>query len=265
MSEKHDLKIDELLNSFIDGELTKRQQIKVQRLIAHDPKIVQRLRELENIRALISSMPTAEAPADMPERVKAALQSRVILTEPAYQSERFDRYKGAQHLLFRKLLTAAAMVGLMAILGTVVYTIISPEKGGPTGFTGTLEVTTSALSEVDEFIADSVANNNLLQCSGPRTRQGKRVYVLTGSRVGMNLLLNDLDNVWTKFDSAMLVVDTKTVGQKVVNASSAQDVTDLITPVKPRITSKEEPSEKRPIQTQDSEKLRLTIVITGSE
>lgn len=265
MSENHDLNIDELLNSFIDGELTKRQQIEVQRLIAHDPKIVQQLRELQRAKALVSFLPAAEAPADMPDRIKAALQSRTILTEPAYAAERFDHYKGARHLFVRKLMTAAAMIGLIAILGAVVWTIISPEKTGPTGFTGTLEFTTAALSEVDQFIADSIENNNLLQCSGPRTRKGKRVYVLTGSRVGINLLLNDLDNIWPKFDSATLIVDTKMAGQKVVNASSAQDITDLITPVKPRITGKEEPSEKQPIQAQDTEKVRLTIVITGSE
>ena len=39
--------IDELLNGFIDGELTARQQTEVQRLITHNPEVEQRLRQLQ--------------------------------------------------------------------------------------------------------------------------------------------------------------------------------------------------------------------------
>ena len=41
---KENLNIDELLNSFIDGELTERDATKVKRLVAHDRKVAQRLR-----------------------------------------------------------------------------------------------------------------------------------------------------------------------------------------------------------------------------
>ena len=39
--------LDELLNSFIDGELAPRQHTEVQRLMAHDQKIAQRLEQLQ--------------------------------------------------------------------------------------------------------------------------------------------------------------------------------------------------------------------------
>ena len=44
---KENPNMDELLNSFIDGELPARQQTEVQRLIAHDEKIAQRVRQLQ--------------------------------------------------------------------------------------------------------------------------------------------------------------------------------------------------------------------------
>ena len=46
--------MDELLNSFIDGELTPRQQTEVQRLIAHEEKVAQRLRQLQKCKMLPS-------------------------------------------------------------------------------------------------------------------------------------------------------------------------------------------------------------------
>ncbi len=40
----NDINIDELLNSYIDGELTQEQQIEVRRLIADDDQIAQAAR-----------------------------------------------------------------------------------------------------------------------------------------------------------------------------------------------------------------------------
>ncbi len=70
--------IDELLNSFIDGELPPRQQTEVQRLIAHDPQVGQRLRQLQKCKMLLASLPFAEAPAGMLENIKAALEREAL-------------------------------------------------------------------------------------------------------------------------------------------------------------------------------------------
>ena len=52
--------IDELLNSFIDGELPQRQQVELRRLMAHDPQIIKRLRELQKCKILLGSLPFAK-------------------------------------------------------------------------------------------------------------------------------------------------------------------------------------------------------------
>ena len=54
---------EELLNSYIDGELTEREKTEVQRLISHDAQVAQRLRELQKSKMLVSSLPRAKAPA----------------------------------------------------------------------------------------------------------------------------------------------------------------------------------------------------------
>ena len=51
---KSNSNIDELLCSFIDGELPPRQKTEVQRMAARDPQVSQRLRQLQNCKHLIS-------------------------------------------------------------------------------------------------------------------------------------------------------------------------------------------------------------------
>ena len=116
--------MDELLNSFIDGELPARQQTEVQRLVNHEEKIAQRLQQLQKCKMLLSSLPVTEAPPQILENVKASLARKPLLAE---QSSVFDERVGTRHLLGRKLFAAAAMLGLVGILTAVVYTIVAPE------------------------------------------------------------------------------------------------------------------------------------------
>lgn len=122
---KESADIDELLNGFIDGELTAMHQTEVQRLIAHDVRIAERLRELQKCKMLVGSLPRAEAPDEMAEEIKASLERKVLLSQ---QPERFDQRQGARHLLVRKVLTAAAIIGLVAVLLGVIYNIVAPES-----------------------------------------------------------------------------------------------------------------------------------------
>ena len=59
---KNDIDIDELLNSYIDGELTERQKTEVQRLISHDPEIAKRLAQLKKCRLLVASLHLKDKP-----------------------------------------------------------------------------------------------------------------------------------------------------------------------------------------------------------
>ena len=255
---KENLNIDELLNAFIDGELTERQRTEAQRLIGHDKRIARRLGQLQKCKMLVGSLPSAEAPAEMVEDVKAALERRTLLSQ---QQKGFDEREGARHLLVRKVLTAAAMIGLVAVFGAVIYTIIAPHRTDKpvavehwmhpaekipmqnetpdtvpsfakstdiTEFNGTLELKTTTPIAVNAFISRAIEDNGLLGKVAPKSLPSKTVYTLDCSSKALGLLLADLENVWAKFDSATLFVDTEqATRQVVVDAVSSGQVVEI--------------------------------------
>jgi len=253
--------MDELLNSFIDGELPARQQTEVQRLVHHDEKIAHRLQQLQKCKMLLSSLPVAEAPPQVLENVKASLARKPLLVE---QPLAFDERAGTRHLLGRKVFAAAAMLGLVGILTAVVYTIVAPEtvtqrpvaverrelpptvdvvEPGPTivaaPFSGRLELRTSYLPAVvafinraiednvpsDEWIASDQSNVN----SAHRMGWVKEPHALICSSESFNLLLAELGNIWDKLDSAHFFVDTEVFGEQVVvDAVTAEQISGIV-------------------------------------
>jgi len=65
-----EMRIEELLNSYIDGELSVRQRTQIKRMAANDPNIEARLKQLQKCRALVSALPAAQAPACIMEMLK---------------------------------------------------------------------------------------------------------------------------------------------------------------------------------------------------
>ncbi len=261
MNQKEEPNIDELLNSFLDGELTQRQHTEIQRLIAHDAQIAKRLRDLQKCKMLVGSLPFEQAPAEMAEQIKASLTRRTPLGQ---QPVHFDQRRGARHLLVRKVLTAAAMIGLVAILAAVIYTIVAPEsvpdksivvkgrlepagkikaesieptivvaadksiaEAGPAerGFSATLELKTNALAAVDAFINRAIEDNYI----SPERNPQAGIYAISCSRQGLNLLLADLSNIWARFDSATLFVETDQIAEQVVvDAVTAEQINEIV-------------------------------------
>ncbi len=262
---KEQTNIDERLNSFLDGEATERERTEVERLIAHDAKVAKRLSELENCRMLVGSLPYAEAPAEILEKIKASVGKSPTLQSygdgampvRSLEAEAFEERKGAKHLLIRQVVSAAAMVALVAVLGVVIYTILVPEGSGerpmsaddlrlpakkvevepggaarrlvaraekPTegakvvlrGFSGRLELKTKALIAADASVNRAIEDSGLTQYGVSGRDEGQRVYTVAGSREAVNLLLSDLGNIWGRFDSASLLVETEQVGERVV-------------------------------------------------
>ena len=261
---KDDPNIDELLNGFIDDELTERQRVEVQRLISDDSQVAQRLRELERCKMLVGSLPHAKVPAEMAEQIKASLERPAVLGQ---QAVRFDERRETRHLLTRRVLATAAVIGLVAILTVVLYTTIGPEGVAPAvGFRGRLELKTSDLVAVDAFINKAIEDRGLSGDSSLSRQGDKRVYSLTCSREGLDLLLADLGGVWERFDSTRLVVETQIPGGQVaVENVSAKQIADLITPPKPRLTGDEKATDKPVTRTQEAGKVELTIVVEGSK
>jgi len=229
-----DERIDELLSSYIDDELTAGQKAEVESLISQDAKIAQRLRQFQKCRMLVASMPVAEAPADILEGVKTSLAG-ILLTgekQPAYEKQ-----AGKKYVLVRKVLAAAAMIALAAVLSAVIHRFVplqSTPKAPPTrmvadsGFSGRLELRTSALNAVDAFIKSAIDDNGLSATINPEHRQARRIYSLDCSREELTSLLSDLDNVWPEFDSATLFVNTEDFGvQTVVNTVTTKQIEEI--------------------------------------
>lgn len=263
-----DERIDELLNSFIDGELTSGQQIEVQRLIKHNGRIAQRLQELQRCKMLLGSLPHADAPADLGERIIASLETRTLLEQ---QPQRLDEREGARQLLVRRVIAAAAMIGLMAVLSAVIYTIVSPGSGpeGPTAiedwrrpvqkieaekpaqpmivaaeestgktraaeieFNGGIELKTDAFTivAVDAFIKRAIEDNGILRYGSPRLQdRHKSVYAFSCSRAVLKSLLGDLEDIWDRFDSAALFVETEKADDRiVVDAVTTEQIARIV-------------------------------------
>lgn len=241
--------IDELLNSFIDGELDQRHQTEVQRLIKHDKQIAERLQVLQKCKRLVSSLPYAEAPQELLGNIKASLGERKFIVQPTRSRQR----EGARHpvvglsnpLLVRRLTAAAAMIGLVAVLAAVIYSIVAPEaveqKPGPAvivataekpaevEFTGRLELKTSSPSEIVAFINKAIEYNIPLD---ERTTavpvKLRESFTLNCSRQNLRALLADLGTIWDKFDSATLFVETdRPEGQIVIDTVAAQQIIEI--------------------------------------
>ncbi len=244
-----DLNIDELLSGYIDGQLSPRHETEVKRLITHDKDIAERLGQMQKIKELLKSLPSAEAPPQMLDEIKARLERRTLLeTEP----EHFDRRKGVRQLMMRKVLSAAAMITLLAILGGVIYNITDPpdtsdispkqiatkEPAQPKGrlkvidqspviataavekpitvplevataLNAVLELKASNQAAVNAFVKRAIIDNDLSKYLTVPYLSDGRLYTLSCRSDDLNPLLADLQQLWPKLDSAALTIETK--------------------------------------------------------
>lgn len=235
-------RIDELLNSYIDDELTAEQHAEAERLIEQDAKIAQRLRQLKKCQMLVGSMPCAEAPASVLHGVKASLAG---ISLPGEKQPAYEEQAGKKYVLVRKVLVAAAIVAFAAVLSAVIQRIL-PDRNAPeapiavetskptarmvadSGFSGRLELKTNSLTAVDAFIKSAIDDNGLSASFSPERRQSRRVYSLSCTKEGLNSLLADLDDIWSELDSATLFVNTENFGvQKVVEAVTTKQISEI--------------------------------------
>jgi len=223
--------LDELLSSFMDGELSPRQRTEVQRMVGHDSQAARRLQQLQNCRSLFCALPMDKAPSDLLEQIRAALERHSLLQEQPVVRK---RSVGAWQLAFRRLVAAAAVLVLMGVLGVVVYQIVAPVAPGPlplasdgrnpagdtpdrtvvaplvvadAGFTGRLELRTARLANADTFVARAIQNSGLSGLDQSDIMGNRRVYQVTGTRESVNRFVASLGGVWQNFESAVLQVD----------------------------------------------------------
>jgi anti-sigma-K factor RskA len=237
-----DERIDELLNSYIDNELSVEQQAEVERLIDQDTKVAQRLRQFQKCRSLVASMPAAEAPASVLDGVKASLDGILL---PSSRQAAYEEHAGKKYLLVRKVLAAAAIIAIAAVLSAVINRFV-PIRNVPetpvvvesrkpaasaiaaSGFSGRLEFKTSSFAAVDAFIKSAIDDNGLSASISPERRQSRRVYSLSCTKEGLNSLLTNLDDIWSEINSATLFVNTEDFGdQIVVDAVTTKQISEI--------------------------------------
>ncbi len=261
MKEKEN--IDELLNSFIDDELTERQQTEVQRLVAHNEQVAQRLKELKKCKILVSSLPFEEAPVGMLEDIKTSLERRTSLSG---SPEHFDRRIGARHLLLRRIVSAAAMIALVAVLAAVIYSIVATEtvtkepivaygqkpamldvkvekpqptlatvadksvpQTTPVEFDCRLELTTNNLFAADAVVSRAIEDNGISAYNIPAKKTDKRIYAVSCSRQKLASLLADLKIVWGRFNSAVFSIETEQEGEYItVDAVATEQIAEIV-------------------------------------
>ncbi|HPS54649.1 MAG TPA: hypothetical protein PLP05_03540 [Sedimentisphaerales bacterium] len=229
---KDENSIDELLNGYIDDELSQRQQTEVKRLIKHDSVIAEKLQQLKLCKTLLSAMPSEVAPYDLFEDIKNALERKTLLQETP---KSFQKNQGAKHLHFRKILASAAMIALFAALGTMIYSIVGPAKSGsssddwkkltksaadtpltkpaaPKPIAGSqhiianIELKTDAFIATNAFIKKTIEENGFSNQTAPVNHNEAGLYYVTGSLSGVNLLLADLEHIEQRFKSINLQI-----------------------------------------------------------
>lgn len=224
--------LDELLSSFIDGELSPRQRTEVQRMAADDAEVARRLRQLQNCKTMFSSLPPAEAPGDLLEQIRQSLERKTLLQE---QPVVVRRSAGGIHLVFRKFVAAAAMISLLAVLGAIVYQIVAPVSGpgtspvaidlsakpvvpeaarstpamlvADTGLSGRLELQTAAFVSTDAFIKRAIGTCGLVDLAEADPAGDRRTYRVAGNRESITRLVAFLGGVWDGFSSVSFHVD----------------------------------------------------------
>jgi len=224
--------IDELLSSFVDGELPLRQQTEVQRLAARDPEVGRRLRQLQNCKVLVSALPRAEAPDELLEQIKRSVERRTLLEE---QPTSGVSSAGVINLMARRLMAAAAMIALLGVLGVVVYQIVAPVPGtgvrprvarverslrvepaqpgaapvvvADSGLSGRLEIRTATVAQADAILKRAIEQSGLSALVASDDATGTRTYKLVSSRHGVSRLIASLQSVWQSFDGVTLHIE----------------------------------------------------------
>lgn len=257
MSQMDKLYIEELLNGYIDDELTDRERTEVKRLIKHDRVIAEELAQLQKIRQLLGAVPIETAPEGLLDDVKRSLERQFILKDLSKDSA---AAAGARHLLLRRVLTAAAMLILpLGVLAWVVFGIIMPEpapdktaaartvetpdgsagfKGGPLvasdsptqpadesvqaakPFNAAITMKTNESIAVNAFLEKAIYNNGLYDYMIPKRQADRSSYRISCRMDKAIALLSDLNNAWDRCKFTSLAV----YGEKITPTVLVDDV-----------------------------------------
>lgn len=231
MKDGHNQDIEELMNAYLDGEASQRQQTELKRMMLHDPSMNERIKSLEAQKRLLNALPVETAPAGLADEVRAALERRLIL----------ENFAAPQHNASvgraRRSLTAAAMLLLpLGLLGVLVYQIMKPpsetapyiptdrviadgqadpasaenQLAGELPFDGVLTFQTHQYMSVCAFVEKMIFDQGLLEVTMPARTADASSYQLKTSPEKVIALVDALQDTWGRSTTVALTVPVNT-------------------------------------------------------
>ncbi|MFA6186817.1 MAG: hypothetical protein WC770_06375 [Phycisphaerae bacterium] len=245
--------IEELLNSYIDGELDERKSNEVKRLIDHDKKIFDIYDSLKRYKDLMDSVSQIPCPDGLGDNINKHLERQILLADTSV----YSHSAGRRHLIIRRFMTAAAMIALAAVLSFVILDIfipkssrdkffadamrkktfkealyekpfpnesastaqqqdipIIPAKSSGVPLVAVLTLETKNPIEVDWLVAKALTTTGIFNQTTAIDRQpGSVKYVINCSNESVVKLLAELSFVWPQCRSAKLDIGTEQTGK----------------------------------------------------
>ena len=116
--------IEELLNSYIDGELDERKSNEIKRLIDNDKEIQSLYDSLKRYKSLMQTVSQLPVPEGLCENITTQLERHILLAD----TDIYSHKAGRRHLMVRRLMTAAAVIALAAVLSVIIFDIFVPKS-----------------------------------------------------------------------------------------------------------------------------------------
>ena len=115
------LKIEELLNAYVDGELSVKERQRVEHLLLEDSEAQELFKQIQQVSQGVSALPVTAAPQELADNIQYELEREFLLGKEEVLSE----LAGEKHLQVRWLVSAAAVLVLAGVIVTVVYTVLN--------------------------------------------------------------------------------------------------------------------------------------------
>jgi len=255
--------IEEMLNSYIDGELDERKSNEIKRLIDHDKEVFGLYDSLKRYKSLMDTVSQTPCPEGLHENITKQLERQILLAD----TDSYSHKAGRRHLIVRRLMTAAAIVVLGGILSLVVMDIFVPKSSRDKLMSNTmgkkvikqvlyekpfpdeapqdkkvvqkkhyslplvavLTLQTDKPIEVDWLVAKALNTTGLFnQTSAIDRQKGSVRYVLKCSRNSLVNLLGELSFVWPQCNNAKLDIGAEQAGEYVtVDNITAEQTMDI--------------------------------------
>jgi hypothetical protein len=138
----HDPLADELLQAYLDDEVTEAERARVESALAADPVLAARAADIRALKDRLAALPSAPADADRDAQIARALAAAVVDLDAARHSRRRPVVVGAAAVA-AALLLLAAVVGLVREDG-------SDELADPSAVSGGSEASTVAVENAGD-------------------------------------------------------------------------------------------------------------------